>query len=113
MDVAARQRCAIPGCGRSYPYDDRYSETICGRHWKMGDLKPRAEYKRQRVRFRKVERLLTRRARETNRRGVLATDITFQRRGMTLLHLLGNKIDAAWKEVREDVAIKVAMGLRP
>lgn len=35
-DMRGRQRCCVPGCGRTYK-DEGHSEIICGKHWRMAD----------------------------------------------------------------------------
>ena len=35
-DMTGRQRCCVPGCGRTYR-DEGHVEIICGKHWRLAD----------------------------------------------------------------------------
>lgn len=52
-DMVGRLRCCVPGCGRTFKVDDS-DEVICGKHWRLADLKLRRLVTKVRRRAKRV-----------------------------------------------------------
>lgn len=102
--MTGRIRCCIPGCGRSFRREACYveeTELICGRHWRMADVKLRERSKRARARVRKIDRLGMRKA-------IVARGLERLNRAFDLAMSLEQK---TWEAVKEDATIKAAFGI--
>ena len=98
-----RISCCIEGCRRTRKRESTDADdvrTICGKHWRMGDLKLRDRHKRAMRRIRRIKRLVQRHA--IRARGEARIDRVWER-AVWACH-------GAWESVREDVAIKAALG---
>lgn len=101
---SGRVSCCIPGCGRSWkqsPDDHEDAETMCRRHWKMGDLALRERHRHLIRRLRKIERLARRHA--IRARGEARLDRAWS--------AVGAACNRLWALIREDVTIKAAFGV--
>ena len=96
--------CCIPGCRRSASrraarFEDA-EEIICGKHWRMIDTPIRARQRTVARRWRKAERLLTRKA--------IAARVDFDR--FELLTMMFVRSAArSWAACKLDATIKAAM----
>ena len=52
-NMAGRQRCVVPGCGRTFK-DEGHEEIICGRHWRLADKRLRMLVTRVRRKARRI-----------------------------------------------------------
>jgi hypothetical protein len=41
LRAIGRQRCLVPGCGRTFKCEAAIEETICGKHWRLADRRDR------------------------------------------------------------------------
>jgi hypothetical protein len=101
-----RLSCCIPGCRRTFKREPSYTDdtiVMCGRHWRMGDLRMRDRHKQLRKRIRWIERQWLKRNKVIEQSG----------RYVKYNHMLHRAYMAAhhlWHRVREDVTIKAAFG---
>lgn len=52
-DMTGRMRCIVPGCGRTYK-DEGNDEIICGKHWRLADVRWRRLMMRVRRKAKRV-----------------------------------------------------------
>lgn len=102
--MTGRISCCIPGCRRSFKREESdlpETELICGRCWRMADIKLRERSKRARARLRKIDRLGMRKA-------ILARGLERLNRAFDLAMRLEQK---TWEAVKQDATIKAAFGI--
>ena len=104
--MSDRLSCWIEGCRRTFKRssDDRPDVVVmCGRHWRMGDLKMRERHKQLRKRLRCIRRQWDRRNKVIDASGRYVKYNHMLQRAWMACHVL-------WHRIEEDVQIKAAFG---
>lgn len=98
-----RVKCCIAECRRTFRCtdEDANKETMCGRCWRTADAPLIRRYRALRRRWRRVERLLRRKAIQVNPRAIA------RERG--LHQAFWRAFEANWLALKSDVQIKSAM----
>ena len=53
-DMTGRLRCSVPGCGRTFKVEEGVDEVVCGKHWRLADLRLRRLVTKVRRKARKL-----------------------------------------------------------
>jgi hypothetical protein len=104
--VNERTPCCIPGCGRTFKRDADYhpdSLIMCGRHWRMGDVRMRDRHKQLRKRCRWFSRRWERRQNAIRRSPKHAKFGRAWQRAC-------EAADTLWMRIKADVEIKAVLG---
>lgn len=101
-----RVGCCIPGCGRTFKREATETadtETMCGRHWRMGDQRMRDRHKQLRKRCRWFKRKWDRRRNAIDRSSKAVKFYAAWQSAAEASNLM-------WDRIRDDIKIKAALG---